>query len=226
MTNRECITLSLFSFQYPALPLHCTTAHVVPIFGAHVSKVVPTLAQKSKNACLYHTLTCYYYTMNPLKRARIYFGLSQRLLADELGITPLAVLRYEQGLYENPSEKLTERLEVSPDEYRTWRVMHQESQRDNFKSVPTINSLIYAAENKHPFTAFREIMTNRAVGKQSQIAFCILLAIHPSVVADYENGKMERMPPLVKEALHNAGVTYSYLEELETLGRLYNERVA
>lgn len=165
---------------------------------------------------------------NPIRSLRRSFNLTQRSLAEQAGISPTAVLRYEQGLYEEVSGKIVTALAEHdpieaariPSKYRSWRNAHQVAAHKFFEPLPALAVL----SDEHPFVTFRRSITTRAVGKDSRISFCILLAIHPSVVLDYEAGKQEHMPNLIQQALINAGVTSMYVNSLDQLGGVYYDR--
>jgi hypothetical protein len=166
--------------------------------------------------------------MNPIKELRRKHNLTQRSLAEQAGISPTAVLRYEQGLYEQISEKIVDALaEHEPNcrmyiraSYLEWRFNHQKEATKYFNPLPALAVL----SDEHPFVTFRRSITTRAVGKDSRVSFCILLAIHPSVVLDYEAGKQEHMPNLIQQALANAGVSARYINSLDQLGGVYYDR--
>lgn len=166
---------------------------------------------------------------NPIKRVRTNHNMTQRSLAEQAGISPTAVLRYEQGLYEKLSDKInnvlkelddTQMSKMLPELYVLWREDVQLHAKPYFIPLPNLAVNL----NEHPFTTFRRTVTTRAVGKDSRISFCILLAIHPSVVLDYEAGKQEHMPNLIKEALLVAGVPAEYIHSLDQLGGVYYDR--
>lgn len=164
---------------------------------------------------------------NPLRSLRTSHGLTQHYIAEKAGVSALAVLRYEQGLYDSPSPKLIDALsEYYPlgrqdliDAYQAWRIMKQEDSRDCFKPWPQV-----LIGNEHPFATFRKVITQRAVGKSSKMSFCVLLAIHPATLYSYEHSRLTHIPSVIKSALHNAGVTGEHISELDHLGVVYNER--
>lgn len=165
--------------------------------------------------------------MNPIKELRKKHNLTQRALAEQAGISPTALLRYEQGLYEEISEKIVDALYGIDDDaallrvqYRWWRQDHQLEAAKYFKPLPHL----VVIGDEHPFVTFRRSITTRAVGKDSRISFCILLAIHPSVVLDYEASKQEHMPNLIQVALTAAGVPEHYINSLDQLGGVYYDR--
>lgn len=167
--------------------------------------------------------------MNPIKELRTKHNLTQRALAEQAGISPTALLRYEQGLYENVSEKILDVLVDIDDSalaqnlnalYTIWRNEHREEAAKYFQPLPHL----VVIGDEHPFVTFRRTITMRAVGKDSRIAFCILLALHPSVVLDYEANKQAGMPHMIKAALLTAGLTERYINSLDQLGGVYYDR--
>lgn len=156
--------------------------------------------------------------MNPIRRARLENSLTQSELAYQCDMSRLAVIRYEQGLYQNISEKITEVLGVTQDSYSTWRIMQQESARPYMKPIPFVRT---NPDGEHPIVQFRKIITQRAVGKSSQMSFCILLALHPGTVAQYEKCRLRKLPNAIRVALHNAGVSEAQIDELDTFGQFY-----
>lgn len=168
---------------------------------------------------------------NPIKVLRVKHNMTQAGLAQLAGITPTAVLRYEQGIYENPSESIINAFHtindnddddpfVLPYKYHEYRQWKQKAASKYFKQLPQLA----VKPNEHPFVTFRKHVTQQAVGKDSRMSFCILLAIHPSVVLDYEKGKQPHIPALIRSALVNAAVGEAYLKGLDELGEFYYER--
>lgn len=173
---------------------------------------------------LYHmdTLT------NPIKEARLARGLSQKALAASASMSTHALMRYEQGLYEHISPNLLQtlqsELQVSQEgiiqDYVAFRLETQRAAASLFDPAPA--ATLEAAQ--HPFVGFREAITQRAVGSDARIRFCILLAINPAVVLNYDSGKQRAMPHLIKEALLNAGLDETYLSMLDIYGQIWFER--
>ena len=168
---------------------------------------------------------------NPIKRLRIKHNMTQAGFAELAGMSPTALLRYEQGIYETPSEKIVNAFHSLNDDdsddpfllsvqYHNWRM---EVQKEASKYVNPLPSLA-VLKDEHPFTTFRKAITTSAVGKDSRMSFCILLAIHPSVVLDYEKCKQPHMPALIHSALSNAGINEEYINSLDQLGVVYYER--
>lgn len=165
---------------------------------------------------------------NPLKTTRRLYGLTQTEVAELAGIGKNAVMRYEQGLYVEPSMKIINVLAAygTPqsdlvEDYKDWRDYHQKSARRYINPLPNLE----VKPNEHPFTTWRKTVTRRAVGKESAMSFCILLAVHNAVVLNYEKAGHKHIPNLLWNALANAGVSEPYLQNLDDLGAIYYERV-
>lgn len=166
--------------------------------------------------------------MNPIKQARQARGLSQKDLAEHLGVSPHALLRYEQGLYEEISPHILNYVSGLADlpiariknDYRIFRLETQQRAKSLFYPLPVVR----ITPEEHPFTYFRRECMERRTGKDSRIGFCILLAMNPAVVLNYDKGKQGPMPALIKQALKNAEVYDNYIELLDTYGQLWHER--
>lgn len=163
---------------------------------------------------------------NPLKFARESLGMSQKELADYAGMTPGAVLKYEQGLYEEPSVTLVEALnelqtfvvdyKTMSKAYSLWRNNHRLG-----ADLKPLHMLALSFKNdSHPLVQYR-----RAVGLVSAQSFCVLLCLHPAVVRRYEGGKARNMPRQVKDALFLGGLSHTEISIIESHGHDYFDRV-
>ncbi len=166
--------------------------------------------------------------MNIIKRTRLDLGITQREVAQLAEMSPQAVMRYEQGLYENLSDKLattigmlsgTPLIEVNR-QYGLDRIATQVAAW-KYVAVPPP---IHFTETLHPFLNFRQGITTAAVGNRSRMSFCILLACHPATVAEYDSGRVGNMPALIKRALVNADISAEYLKTLCEMGEIWYER--
>lgn len=190
--------------------------------------------------------------MNPLRQLRSDLFMTQEEVADLAGITSQSILRYEQGLYEKPSLKLIQTLlslgspsnvtiqSVTKD-YSKWRTAHQRLASVYFTPVGTLYRLRIiesdwfsvgggATQNPiiqrfEPLESPFETWRTGILDNPSRMNFCILLAIHPSVVASYEKGRRRGMPPLIRIALVHAGVSLEVLDRLEALGEHYYDLI-
>lgn len=163
-----------------------------------------------------------------IKKLRLNAGKTQREVALATGMTTHAVLRYEQGLYEHLSPSLiTYYAELAQDYpeniqigYLNDRHLIQRNAAEYFTSLPPLT----LRGTEHPFLSFRKHVTQRAVGKESRMSFCILLALNPAVVYTYDMGKQPTMPALIHQGLLYAGIGEVYLQGLMQLGEIWHER--
>lgn len=164
--------------------------------------------------------------MKTFKSLRTERGITQHELAMRAGVSTQAVMRYEQGLYEGLSYSIARNLAIMTDTpvdevYKTYDLARNEQQLNaDLTKVPPIRLL----GDKHPFETFREDVMKSKGKNPSRIAFCILLAIHPATVAEYDSGRVKHMPALIERALDNAGLDSEYLDTLKTLGEIWYER--
>lgn len=145
-------------------------------------------------------------TENPLRKLRNQLGLTQHDLGQSLDppITRGAVLRYEQGLYEHPSDRIVAFLAHATGtpqttiihDYLAWQ-RHQRSyyaDAFNFALGAVMGHRARwdggAEETFVPYEIFLHA-TMSAVGlAYSRVGFAKLLAIHPDTVAKFEEGVM------------------------------------
>lgn len=162
-----------------------------------------------------------------MKTLREELNLTQRDVSERLGISPSAIIRYEQYIYERLSPNIAQfyadELGVPVDDihkqYVAARYAAQEEAQKFFKtSLPFLTIKPY----EHPFVTFRKQITQGAVGKDSQVSFCILFKVHPSVLASYETGKQRSMPNLLKNALR--GMPREYFRRLNEFGEIWYDR--
>lgn len=157
---------------------------------------------------------------------RLKLGLTQKELGYRADMTSQAVMRYEQHLYESLSDSLAEALATAGDcpvgeVHRLYNERREEIQIEaNLNSTPPLVLEV----GTHPFETFRVgLMRDRGL-KESRIAFCILLALHPSVVADYDSGRMKKMPALIRRGLLTGGMPLDKIDLLDTFGEIAYER--
>jgi len=167
-------------------------------------------------------------TLNPLKEMRLHSKMTQKFLADITNMTPHAILRYEQGLYEDLSPKLSlflsEQLDVLPSEIeKQYHDFQRERRQASAQYLSPFPALVMNA-HEHPFIYFRNVVTMRAVGKKTRVGFCILLAMNPAVVIQYENGTKLNLTSVMRDALKDAGVSFQHLEDLDSYGEIWMER--
>lgn len=148
---------------------------------------------------------------NPFKSLRISLGLSQKEIADQIGITSQVVLRNEQGLYTTPNVQImTVLLREAHSRGIIKHTYHSltEAYDTWVKDVRHTNGYIFNRPITfklghrpvaHPFRIWRESFGF------SRIGFCKLLALHPSIVQSYEEGRTGPLPDVIRAALIDAG---------------------
>jgi transcriptional regulator with XRE-family HTH domain len=171
------------------------------------------------------------YTTNPLKRIRTSLGLSQKKLAELAGVTPQSVLKYEQGLYQEPSDNIITALLTEAEEqgtpfsllklhqdYKKWRTTHQEAQQWIFDRIYTLP----ISADEHPFKTFRKKLYNPHSSEGYTVqGFAVLLALHPATVTEYDAGRVRNMPSIIREALERAGCRTNIISDLDEFGGFY-----
>ena len=168
-------------------------------------------------------------------------NLTQAELARLAGITRIAVLRYEQGIYSQLSEKLADTLsEVHPDRphprtihslYAADRKARRQVARNLLGVLPILR--VSTDPCRSPFYNFRvDVMVGSSYEgdlsgspisgspisgspiSDSRMSFCNLLGLHPATVVDYERGLTRTMPAGIKEALIEVGFSEEYVTDL------------
>lgn len=160
--------------------------------------------------------------MNPLKEARLAFNWTQNELAREANITPNALIKNEQGLYPEPSNKVV--LALGGDQrmiadYKLWRLEHLDAACSFFTRHKEILGL-QPSGGLNPFICWRV----HHLHIDSRLEFCKLLVLHPAVVQKYEQGEMRTMPESLYETLRRVGVSHDSVIYLNRLGESYYDR--
>jgi DNA-binding XRE family transcriptional regulator len=137
---------------------------------------------------------------NPIRRARDSYGLTQKALADLLGVTPQVVINAEAGLFNSVPDSFLSVLHVTQESYKEW--VYQKRRE---------NSVYFEAAVTHMgWAVFKTSVSNTNRG------FCRCLVFQPSILREYE--KYKRSKPLLAEALSDVGLDTSQLKELKFNG--------
>ena len=167
---------------------------------------------------------------NPVKDFRAQLSLSLRDLANLANVTPLAIVRTEQGVFTNVppnivSAMLSTKLVVvgdyvlsDPDSIHEAYVAWQRYQRRaNFgKLTPELP----------PFKPMVSPLLHWRLTSSlpSQMGLCKAFCIHPSPVAQVETGKQRKLPTQLVDALAQAGYDDNTLQNLAHRQMKYTER--
>ena len=166
--------------------------------------------------------------MNTIQLARHNCALTQAQLGYAANISAQAVLRYEQLLYEHISEKIVNALVdnygLDGNELRSGYQQDRVEQRNLASTLVQPLPPITVSESEHPFVTWREKVGKTAVGNDSRVSFCILLAVHPGSVAAYEKGAIRSMPRSIKSALEQVIRDDEYVQKLEQFGEYWYDR--
>lgn len=155
--------------------------------------------------------------MNPISTARSLSLLSTTGLARKLGVSRQYISRAEQGLYDKPSEALlnwtTSTINRNrPDNqhvtnagvmqlYKEWQWQKRESAKMD-KILRPIDVTDFDRMRQPDVMRYHKIFTNwRRDYWETAHSFCVDMCLHPSPVADYEDGQTITMPNSLKKVL-------------------------
>lgn len=165
---------------------------------------------------------------NPILYQRTLANLTQAKLASLSGLTPLSILRHEQGLPSIPSGKIAAYFELDYIHFRSLYAAFQQykradsgrSIRDDFGGPISISA--HPSVENGSFKFFRESI----LGYLSQASFCIDFCVHQSTLNSYERMLHRSMPVQLRTALDEAGIlSLDSINQLEDIGReLYDAR--
>lgn len=156
-------------------------------------------------------------------------NLTQAELAKLAGVTRIAVLRYEQGIYSQLSDKLAKTLsDYHPDRphprtihslYAADRKARRQVARNLLGVLPILR--VSSDPCRSPFYNFRiDVMAGSSYegdSNESRMSFCNLLGLHPATVVDYERGLTRTMPAGIREALIEVGFNNEYVNDLASI---------
>lgn len=175
--------------------------------------------------------------INPLKAERVQLNLTQAQLAKYADMSQNAIVKFEHGLYAEPSSSIISalfrvsltRFQVSSSDfinyrdlitvaYKKWRVNKIRAARSvifkgrQYGSLPRPVGL-------HPFADWRI----NYLGVTSQMELCKLLCLHPSILSQYESGRTFSMPHEIKFALNACDLPEITIEALEIESQTFAE---
>lgn len=160
--------------------------------------------------------------MNPISYARHLTLLSSGALAKKLNISRQYINRIEQGLYQEPNEKLlfwaaeelnkhTDRDVNAPmilNSYKNWQWEHRRNTVSNLSlnpcEVTEMDKIRQTGEaNPHPsrLVYYRFFKTWRESYWNSYHSFCVDMCLHTDPIIKYEGGESYKMPGQLKEVM-------------------------
>lgn len=157
---------------------------------------------------------------HPVRLARIAAGLSQSKFADLAGVQRSALTALEDGRTKRPSERVLGAAEaflgVAPEvllgEVELWLAQPSAPLKGVAERLLEVPPYVLG-QYYSSFGQWRREFAG------SVTAFASLLRVSPSIVRDYESGKLSRLPDGLSGRLLNLGVSAEYLLALEGLPR-------
>lgn len=160
--------------------------------------------------------------MNPLSHARYLSTYSTTALAKKLGVSRQYISRVEQGLYDKPNKEVlawtTEVLNKNLAEdrqietpvveqlYREWQWQQRESTKMGMSLRPcsvTDFDRVRQPDVIYYHKIFRQWREDYFISTHS---FCVSMCLHPSPVAEYEEGGTIKMPQTLRRVMEQLGL--------------------
>ena len=153
---------------------------------------------------------------NPVAAFREENSLTQDQLANYAEVTRQVVTKTEAGLFDYIPPSIMRVIEAYEGgaaserqlAYTEWIdfVLKQTVSVDTFPPVGE-----WMVEEINSFVDWRFTVNHSVNG------FCTLMKIQPIIISNYEKGKTQNLPELLKQRLRTVGVTESYILQLERL---------
>lgn len=153
---------------------------------------------------------------NPIAVFRELNSLTQDQLANYAEVTRQVVTKAEAGLFDYIPPSIMRVMEAYEGssaaehqlEYTKW-IDSTLKANVTAETFPPVGE--WFAEEINSFVDWRFTVNHSVNG------FCTLLKIQPIIISNYEKGKTQNLPELLKERLRTVGVTETYILELERL---------
>lgn len=146
--------------------------------------------------------------LNPYKRERLALKVTQEQVAEACDITRLAVIRNEQGLFEQPLPAITTcrvfDFSGLEDEYTKWVISQRALLQLELLEVSISGSI-------SPF----EQLCREWFSSRSRQSFARGLLVHPVSLVGYCDGTQAKLPNQIGQALKQAGLKYLDIEYLQ-----------
>lgn len=160
-------------------------------------------------------------------------GLSQKYLAELAGMTPIAIHRYEQMVYANPSPTYIAALAESTGySAAALRDIYYEARKERiattcrlfkeFFASPAYDfNRLFAYDNgEHPYKRFRYYVLGGVGESLSDMAWCSLTCFHPGQLYRFEQVGVN-IPKVQREFLESCGVSAKEIKELNAMIKEY-----
>jgi DNA-binding XRE family transcriptional regulator len=157
---------------------------------------------------------------NPVAEFREENSLTQEQLANYAGVTRQVVTKVEAGLFDYIPPSIMNVITAyrgaeglaSEREYIQW-IDQEVKALDKGIFPPVGKEAMYTPIPIKTFIDWRYHISESVNG------FCTLLKIQPIIISNYEKGKTQNLPEILKTRLRTAGLSEVYILELERLPR-------
>lgn len=153
---------------------------------------------------------------NPISQARSFSPSSTTHLAKELEISRQYLTRAEQGLYEKPNNRILKwtvetlvknGVDTTPadvlNDYIKWQWHHRISVKESKMLRPVSINPHYNPEIIYYHKLFKDW---RELYWKTSHEFCVDMCMHTYPVMEYEEGRVYKMPALLKEVMSRLGL--------------------
>lgn len=155
---------------------------------------------------------------NPVLAFREENSLTQDQLANYAEVTRQVVTKAEAGLFDYiPPSIMNVMIAYEGAAAHERELAYTEWIDFTLKETVTPDTFLpvgqWVAEEVYSFVDWRYSVRSSVNG------FCTLMKIQPIIISNYEKGKTQNLPELLKQRLRTVGVTETYILELERLPR-------
>lgn len=153
---------------------------------------------------------------NPVAEFRELNSLTQDQLANYAEVTRQVVTKAEAGLFDYIPPSLMRVIEAYEGAAASERQLAYTEWIDSTLKANVTADMFppvgeWFAEEINSFVDWRFTIN------QSVNGFCTMMKIQPIIISNYEKGKTQNLPELLKQRLRTVGVTETYILELERL---------
>lgn len=171
---------------------------------------------------------------NPIRKVRTQLGKTLEEFSTLCGVHLQALYLNEQGVYPHilpaVARFIEEELELNVEEYQLDYLVFQRNKRAEFGALHDLTYYDVARLgepdlSRHPVVLFRGSLQDDRSGKGiSRMAFCKGLCIQPSLIYNLECGRAAHLGDQTVEALQQAGLPSTVIDELNTRSEEFRAR--
>jgi len=153
---------------------------------------------------------------NPVAAFREENSLTQDQLANYAEVTRQVVTKTEAGLFDYIPPSIMRVIEAYEGAAASDRQLAYTEWIDSTLKQ-TVNPELFPPVGEWFAEEINSFVDWRFTVNQSVNGFCTLMKIQPIIISNYEKGKTQNLPELLKQRLRTVGVTETYILELERL---------